>query len=131
MTDRTWLLIDSSNLAYRSFYSMGNLSYDGVKTGVVFGFLKEVKHLQKLYNPYSVVFTFDVGESFRTNILPTYKSTRKILKEEQTSEQKEMDVSRDLYYKKGIGEIVEVKYKDGFFQIPWFVIENDKSNNYY
>jgi hypothetical protein len=60
---------------------------------------------------------------------PEYYIT--ISKWKQISEQKEIDVSRDLYYKKGIGEIVEVKYKDGLFQIPWFVIENDKSDNYY
>jgi hypothetical protein len=60
---------------------------------------------------------------------PEYYIT--ISKWKQTYEQKEIDVSRDLYYKKRIGEIVEVKYKGGLFQIPWFVIENDKSYNYY
>lgn len=73
---KTWLLLDSDFLCHRAFYSMGNLSHNEVRTGVLFGFLREVVHLQDLFLTDRVVFCFDCGRSLRSIHLPTYKGNR-------------------------------------------------------
>ncbi len=74
---KTWLIIDSNYLCYRAFYSMGDLSHEGVKTSVVFGFLREVVQLMERFETDYVVFCFDHGKSLRCVSHPDYKSKRK------------------------------------------------------
>ena len=87
---KTWLLLDCHFLAYRAFYSTGDLSYEGVKTGVTYGFLRDVQELMHRFDTNDVVFCFDVGYNKRKNILPTYKEGRhREREEESTREEKE------------------------------------------
>ncbi len=77
MTKRTWLLIDVSYFAWRSFYAIPGLAWEGVKTTVVYGVLREVEQLQDLLNTRNVVFAFDVGKGLRKKAFPGYKAKRK------------------------------------------------------
>jgi DNA polymerase-1 len=73
------LLIDGHNLAFRSFYGIGELSRsDGFPTNAIHGWIKTFWNLQDLIRPDHVVALFDRGRSQRRReILPTYKAQRK------------------------------------------------------
>lgn len=76
-----YILVDVSNLAYRSFFAMPNLRYEGVQTGMLFGFLTSVRMLQKL-SP-RIVFCWDyalpgqpTATPWRNALYPEYKAKR-------------------------------------------------------
>jgi DNA polymerase I len=79
----TWIALDMSLLAYRAFYSTGHLSYGDVKTGVVYGILRDMLDLEEQFGSSNFVFCFDHGESLRKQIFPAYKKHK-----DQTEEQK-------------------------------------------
>jgi 5'-3' exonuclease len=81
MAMSTHLLIDSNFLAYRSYHAMGELSFGAIKTGVIYGFLKEVIGLQDRFGTDCVVFCFDLGNPKRKEIMPCYKQKRHALRE--------------------------------------------------
>lgn len=72
-----WLIFDVSFLAHRAFHVMGELSYEGVKTGVAFGVLRDIVELTDLHNTTQVGFCFDRGRPHRIQIYPDYKRARK------------------------------------------------------
>lgn len=71
-----WVLFDMSGLAYRAFYSMRGLTYEGVPTAVTFGVLRDVLYFRDLFQPSQFLFCFDVGPSKRKEIYPDYKENR-------------------------------------------------------
>lgn len=73
---RKWLILDCNYLARRALHSMGNLSHGDVKTGVTFGFLKDVENLKERFNTPHVIFCFDYGKGLRKSFFPTYKEKR-------------------------------------------------------
>lgn len=78
MSKEPTLLLDVSYLAYRAFYAgMGQLSFNHIKTGVVYGVLKEIMFLQDRFQTKKIGFCFDVGKPNRSYSCPTYKSNRK------------------------------------------------------
>lgn len=84
MSGREWLLVDTSNLAYRAFFTTGGLSYDGEPTGVSFGVLRELDALIDLHQPETVIFAFDSrGPGRRAEIDPNYKANRTNLTDEE------------------------------------------------
>ena len=76
VTTRGWLLLDVSNLAYRSFYTVGDLSYEDTPTGVLFGVSRDILYLTDRFGTYRFVFCFDGDSSHRRKIYPHYKSGR-------------------------------------------------------
>ena len=74
----TYLLLDVSAIAYRSFYVMGGLSYQGNDTGVIYGVFREIDRLQKRYPDGKIVFCFDGGSEKRKAISSEYKANRRI-----------------------------------------------------
>ncbi len=84
-----WLLIDSNYLCWRAFHSMGELSHEGVRTGVLFGFFKEILTLTDLFLTQRVAFCFDSSHSKRRDALACYKTTREDKYKNQTTEEKE------------------------------------------
>jgi DNA polymerase-1 len=86
---KTWIIIDCPNLVYRAYFSTGKLSYKDRATGVLFGFFRELKYLQDKFGVYLPVFCWDVGESKRMKILPTYKKSRKERWEKMSEEERE------------------------------------------
>ena len=78
------LLIDTSYLAYRAYYSgLGQLAYDFIPTGVTYGVLKEVRYLMDHFSTNRIAFCFDFGKPNRSLIYPQYKGNRKKGKTEQ------------------------------------------------
>ncbi|OHE74294.1 MAG: hypothetical protein A2007_04340 [Verrucomicrobia bacterium GWC2_42_7] len=73
-----WLLIDGSNLAFRSFYGIAKLSRkDGFATNAIFGWIKTLWRLEDTFTPSKVITFFDISRShFRQQLFPEYKATR-------------------------------------------------------
>jgi len=71
------VIIDVSYLAHRAKWSVGDMSYNGRPTGVLYGMLLQLGRLQRLF-PAEAVYTFawDSAVSLRRKILPEYKRSR-------------------------------------------------------
>lgn len=70
------LVIDCSALARAAYYTMGSLSYKDVRTGIIFGFFKEIVALMDQFGSDTVVFCFDAKGSLRKEVFPDYKKKR-------------------------------------------------------
>lgn len=81
-----WLVLDCSYLCHRAFHTTGHLSFEDAKTGVVFGFLRDVSSFCEYHNTNNVAFCFDSKESKRRDIYPPYKQARR-QKHEQMGEE--------------------------------------------
>lgn len=80
------LAIDCHALCYQAFYTLGHLSYREVRTGVVFGFLKDVVRLRDEFRARATVLCFDSRKSKRKELAPWYKlrrHTKELTKEEE------------------------------------------------
>lgn len=73
---QTWLLLDVSNLAHRAFHALGDLSYDGEPTEVLYGIFRDITELQTLYSTKHCAFAFDGGYDKRVQLFPGYKRSR-------------------------------------------------------
>jgi len=78
MSEKTLLLIDSMNVAYRAFYAIRELSTrDGRPTNALFGFIKTLQQLQQTWKPTHWAAVFDGGlPGERMDALATYKAQR-------------------------------------------------------
>lgn len=111
---RTWLLLDCNYLCWRSFHAMGQLRHGDIRTGMMFGFLRDVVHLQDIHNTNKIAFCWDCGTSVRKVVCPTYKQKRhdKKLKPDDELIQKEFYKQMKLLRTKYLREI-------GFQNIFW------------
>lgn len=73
---QTWIVIDVPCLAWRSFYSIGDLSYDGVATGILYSVLHDISSLTDRFGTDRIAFCFDNGRPLRCDIYPEYKASR-------------------------------------------------------
>jgi 5'-3' exonuclease len=73
------LVLDVHYLCHRAFHSQGKLSWDGVATGVVFGFLKSIGSLKAEFQTDRVAFCFEGPWLHRTKDFPAYKSKRGLM----------------------------------------------------
>ena len=75
------MLIDGSNLAYRSYYRFKQLRFKNVPTGLVFGFLRQLWIYITRFKPNDIIVIFDTAKSkksnFRNKLHPNYKGDRK------------------------------------------------------
>lgn len=71
-------LVDGSNLAFRAFYAMPDLTRgDGFPTGALHGWIRTLWYLQDAEPGSRLVVCFDCGEDVRrVALLPTYKAQR-------------------------------------------------------
>ncbi len=78
MIDRRLLLVDGTQLFYRSFFGIKELStHAGVPSNAVFGFVRGIHQLIKLRFPTHLVVVWDGGiPASRLNLLPEYKAQR-------------------------------------------------------
>jgi 5'-3' exonuclease len=67
---RTWLVIDCPYIAWRNFHTLGELSWQDVPTGVVFGFFRDLLTFQQDYDTDHVVLCFDADTNLREQKLP-------------------------------------------------------------
>ncbi|MCL4216291.1 MAG: DNA polymerase I, partial [Candidatus Hydrogenedentes bacterium] len=72
-------LIDGTAFAYRSFYAIRGLSNSkGMATNAVFGFARVMLKMLREQDPSHVAVVFDApGKTFRSDMFPEYKATRK------------------------------------------------------
>lgn len=70
------LLIDASFLGHRSRFTLGNLSTEERRTGVIFGFLDQIWTIGMEFQTNNFIFCWDSRESIRKEMSPIYKNKR-------------------------------------------------------
>jgi len=117
-TKRTWLVFDVNNLAWRAQYTTGHLSHEDKPTGVIYGFLRELRMSMQRWATSDCVFCFDHGKSLRSQKYPWYKESRRTKKrteEEELAREgclEQIDLIRNsLVDRIGLGNVV---YKSGY-----------------
>lgn len=70
------LVLDSHYLCHRAFHAQADLSHEGIKTGVIFGFLKDIGRLKAEFQTDRVAFCFEGSTLYRKVIFPDYKMKR-------------------------------------------------------
>jgi DNA polymerase I len=83
------ILIDANSICHMAKHSMGDLSWEDKKVGVLFGFLYQLLSLSKRFESNRFIFAWDSRGSIRSEIFPDYKKGRK---KDKTPEEKELDV---------------------------------------
>ena len=109
------LILDCHYLAYRALHTMGHLSHHEVKTGVVFGFLKDVVALRDDFASDRLVFCWDVGESRRRKLYPAYKLKRHS-KQLTPDEEKAYDEFRVQVKKLRRDYLPRIGFRNNFWQ---------------
>lgn len=77
MAKKKVLVLDANYLCHRAFFAMGGLSHEDVKTGVIFGVLRDIANLAKQFSTNRFAFCFDSPKSLREEVYPNYKSSRR------------------------------------------------------
>lgn len=70
------LLVDTMNVAMSQFYFRSNFQYQGYATGMLYGVVKEIRRLQRLYPSAKVMFLWEGFNSIRKEYFPDYKANR-------------------------------------------------------
>lgn len=104
--DNTILLIDGSSFIFRAFYAVKNLSSpSGIPTNATYGIINMLKQMEKKYATTHWVCVFDAkGKTFRDDIYPEYKATRRETPPELIVQ---IPYIHDIIEKLGIPVIVE------------------------
>lgn len=78
-----WLLVDSFNIAYRSFFAIPELTRsDGMPTNALHGWVKTIWKLEDMEKPDGILAFFDLGGAQdRLALLPGYKAQREEMPE--------------------------------------------------
>jgi DNA polymerase-1 len=78
MKRKTWLILDANYLCWRAHHTTGGLSWRGKPTGVIYGFLRDIKTFQDLFATEYTVFCFDYSRKhlLRKVDFPAYKANR-------------------------------------------------------
>ena len=74
MASNLTLIIDCHAICHAAKHTMGDLSYEEQKVGIIFGFLKQLLSLAKRFETNSFLFCWDSKKSYRRNIYPNYKN---------------------------------------------------------
>lgn len=80
------IIIDSNYICHVAKHSIGGLSWEDKKVGIIFGFLRQVLSLAKKYGTNEFIFAWDSKESKRKAIFPEYKANRIMNKTEEEIE---------------------------------------------
>ena len=86
--EKRLLLFDGHSFAYRSFYAIPDLStHDGHPVNAVYGFWRMFSKIMRAFPSAYAAVVFDApGKTFRHELYPAYKETRKETPEELTSQ---------------------------------------------
>ena len=73
------IIVDSNSICFRLKFALADtqLSTAELETGIIYGFLIQIKKLANRFNTNKFIFTWDVGGSLRRDIYPPYKMNRK------------------------------------------------------
>jgi len=91
------LLVDALNVAYRAFYAIAGLTTsDGHPTNAVYGFIKTLTMLERVWKPTHCLVVFDGGTPpERLKLLDTYKAQRKAMPDDLREQLKHMETYLD------------------------------------
>jgi DNA polymerase-1 len=70
------LILDCHYLCHRAFHAQRDLSFGGISTGVIYGFLKQIGHLKDTFQTDRVAFCFEGTTLYRRIDFPDYKMKR-------------------------------------------------------
>ena len=108
------ILVDANSLCHRAKHSMGDLSWNQKKVGVMFGVVRDILTLAKLFESNEFVFAWDSRSSRREKIFPEYKFQRR---KEKTPEEEELDAIAYTQFDKLRTDIIPTMgFKNSFVQ---------------
>lgn len=84
MSGSKLLLIDYSNLMYRNIHALEQLSFEGRKTGGIYGFISTTSRYILRFKPTNIVVCMDKKPYIRSQIYPQYKMDRKASVDQDT-----------------------------------------------
>jgi DNA polymerase-1 len=84
----TTIIIDSNSVCHRARHTLGNLSFEEKKVGIIFGFLKQILAVSKRFNSRRFVFCWDSRSKERIKLSSVYKQNRR---KEKSEEEEELD----------------------------------------
>jgi len=70
------IIVDGNNIVYSAYYSFGDLSYEGERTGIIFGFLKKILTIAKKFHTNNFIFCWDSKPTWRHIEYDGYKEGR-------------------------------------------------------
>ena len=109
------IVIDSSSLGHQARFSTGELSYQSVATGVIYGFFRQVLSLVNTLQTTNLIFCWDGRSYLRKKLYPEYKKSRS---QEQLSpeEKKELELAY-IQFEQIYGDILPVLGFRNNFQV--------------
>lgn len=107
MNDKLIAVVDVSGLCHRAWHSTGKLAYGDRPTGVAFGVLNTIEHLQSVLVPDVFAFAYDKPPYRRADLYPPYKQNRKL----PSTEEEKADKAK--FYKQ-VDELPELLKRAGF-----------------
>lgn len=116
------IIIDSNGLAHREAHKLDNLSWDEKKTGVIFGFLREILRLSKAYKTDKFIFCWDSQLSLRKEVYPDYKGNRKKNKLDPSIYTQFDTLRMEVLYEIGFNNIFIQEGYESDDLIAWIVI---------
>lgn len=94
----TWLVVDTSYLAYRAFHTFGGFRSGSIGTGVSYGVIRDVLRLMDQFATNRVAFCFDYGKPKRIDLYPDYKKKRNDRKQDPLLKEGFAEVRRQVDY---------------------------------
>ena len=79
-------IVDCNSVCHRVWYTLGDLSFEEKKVGVLFGFLRQLLTIAKRLKTNKFIFCWDSKSRKRIEICPTYKSNRVKARTEEEEE---------------------------------------------
>lgn len=85
--------MDTSYLCHRAFHVMGHLEHEGVKTGVIYQFLKTIGQLKDEFQTDRIAFCFEHPHLFRRDLYSDYKKRRnaRVMTEEENAARNQLN----------------------------------------
>jgi len=108
------LIIDSYAICHQVKYTIGDLSYEEQKVGIIFGFLRHILSLSKQFDTNKFLFCWDSKKSFRKDIYPTYKENRR--KEQTPEEQQLYKIAFKQFHELRLKVLPKFGFKNNFIQ---------------
>jgi len=82
------IIVDANSVCHRMKHTMGDLSFEERKVGILFGFLRQILSIAKRFDTNQFIFCWDSRSRKRTQICPAYKANRH---KELTKEEEELN----------------------------------------
>jgi 5'-3' exonuclease len=85
------LIIDAQNICHIAKHSCHGLTFGELDTGVIFGFLRQMKGFAKVHGTSDLAFAWDSPISKRKEMFKGYKADREVKRREKTEVEKRFD----------------------------------------